>query len=500
MPVTTLAPSQQPAAEAAVQPLGGLDAEHGDLMPRVLFHSLLQRLAIVATLLVAAASARAAAINTGVENILWPVIIVGKPFLVVHDLLFGSDHSARESADEAALKILEAQRQPIPTHGLFTGPLDLNLALYGILVEARLPFIEIETAGSAWLLSMAKSPQPLIAKALQSRFIRISLGSEGDPHCFEWKSSAGDWVQSPPVRPGTCMQLHFTDDLRSDRQLQVDASQIGRRRLMWILSDRTSGQVQLSVPFWQPQTKDQPLRVSVAYRAAHETGTFSSLLHKLTPDHSPTDVNGMPLIMNRISYDPKGEAKFASMKYLGLVRSPMLDWTAITASRTDTSWQASYARARATNQPQVIGTLLIVPQTDSVGSSCAFAYRRGCDFAKSYVSELGVMTVGYSPAYKPDRPSTTETSGHPLSVGVAARGFDGQMLWGISITPASLPTPFAACEDQGLSCFFYPDQLALTDQELVVLGRFQMPNQPRSIDTYEMVISRERLPQPLLQR
>jgi hypothetical protein len=52
----------------------------------------------------------------------------------------------------------------------------------------------------------------------------------------------------------------------------------------------------------------------------------------------------------------------------------------------------------------------------------------------------------------------------------------------------------------GLSCFFYPDQLALTDQELVVLGRFQMPNQPRSIDTYEMVISRERLPQPLLQR
>lgn len=496
---TILAPSHKAAGKAALQPLGGRRAEHGHLMSALLFHSLLQRIAIVATLLVAAASARAAAINTGVEQLIWPVILVGKPFVVVHDLLFGSDHSAQRSAAEAAREILEAQKHTIPAHGLFTGPLDLRSALYGMLVETRLPLVEIDTAGSAWLLSMAKAPQPLIANALKSRFIRISLGPEGDPNCFEWKSSLDDWVQSPPVRPGTCMLLHFTDELQSDLQLEVDASQATRRRLAWTLSDRPSGRVRLSVPFWQSQTKNAPLRVSVVYRAAHETNTFVDLLHKLAPAHTPTDASGMPWIMNRISEDLKGEAKYASMSYFGLVRSPTLDWAAMAASPPSASWQESYARARTSNKPQIIGTLLIVPQTDSVGPSCAFAYRRGCEFTKSFLSEVGVLSIRHDKAYAPDPASATNTTSHQMSVIVGARGLDGRKLWGIGIEPASLPASFQACQDLRLGCYFYPDQVALTDDELVVLGRFQIPNRPNSTETYELVILRDRLPLPILQ-
>lgn len=464
-------------------------------MQRSLLRSLVQRFAIVPALLVAAVGVRAAAINTGVEQILWPASIVAKPFVMVHDLLFGSDHDARQSAEREANKIFDAQQQPIPVNGLYTGPLNLRLALYGMLVEARLPFIEADTAGSAWLLALAKEPMPLISQAERSRYIRLSLGDQGDAHCFEWKSQADDWVSAPPVRPGTCLRLTFVDRLGSDVQLKVDASSLSHRKLRWVLTDSASGRTLLSVPFWESQIDGQPLRVSAVYRAAHETGTFISVLGKLSASVTPRTSDDLPFIMNRIKVDLRGEATVTSASLWGHVRTPTLDWDAIEAARLSNSWQSSYARARSTGKPEVIGTLLLVPQTDSVGSSCAFPYQRNCDFTASYVSDLGLMTTAYRKAFlDTDKSRNPHGHGSNMSVEVAARGFDGQPLWVISITPATLPSSHEACQDFSLFCYFYPSGFTLTAQELVVRGSFWRPQLPRKSDEYELVVQRTQLP------
>ena len=112
----------------------------------------------IALLLTLAASwqVRAAQVSTGVENILWPAIIVVAPFVMVHDILFGSDSRSRESADREARKLLDAHPVPLPTLGLYTGPLNLRWALFGLLVERQLPFVEVDVAGSKWLLELPR--------------------------------------------------------------------------------------------------------------------------------------------------------------------------------------------------------------------------------------------------------------------------------------------------------------------------------------------------------
>lgn len=455
---------------------------------------------VTMVLLSAHVCVHAAPIRTGVEEILWPAVIVATPFFLVRDVLFGSDSSAMKSTARDAQKILDAQRTPIPINGLYTGALNLRWALYGMLVEARLPFIEVDTAGSKWLLELADDPKQLIERAVNSKYLRLSLGTQGEANCFGWKNFSDDWLRQPPVRPGSCMRLEVTDHLESDVQLQVDPSQVSRRQLSWVLVDRASGQVHLSVPFWQSQTKGQPLSVSVVYRAAHETGSFISVLSKLAPSATPTNTDGLPFVMNQIPVDLHKEGQLSFMRISGLVRTPLLDWDAVQTDRATKSWHESYAHAHATGQPQIVGKLVIVPQSDSVGSSCALPYGK-CDFTRSYASDLGVMTTHYSPAYQDqDKSRNPHGIGHDMHVVVGARGFDGRMKWVISITPWTLPESHAGCKDRIRGCYFDPSNFAMTSNELVIRGKFRDGAQAgQGSAEYELVVSRDQLPatQPL---
>ena len=201
--------------------------------------------------LMASMNARGAPINTGVEQLLWPAVVIASPFLLVHELLFGSDSSAISSADREANEILDAYKEQIPVSGLHTG----SVNLYGMLVESRLPFIEIDIAGSVWLLSLAKAPQPLIYQAQRHKYIRLSLGKQEDPNCLTWQSTIDDWTTGPPVRPGTCILAVFDNELQSNLQLNVDASRVSGRKLRWELIDRVTGKVHLSVPFWKARPR-----------------------------------------------------------------------------------------------------------------------------------------------------------------------------------------------------------------------------------------------------
>ncbi len=118
---------------------------------------------------------RSAPINTGVEQLLWPAAILAAPFVWVHNLIFGSDLDSTKAANEEANKILAAHTEPIPVNGLYSGSISLRWAMYGLLVESRIPFLEIDTAGSAWLLSQAKAPQTLIPSAEKYKYIRLRL-------------------------------------------------------------------------------------------------------------------------------------------------------------------------------------------------------------------------------------------------------------------------------------------------------------------------------------
>lgn len=158
---------------------------------------------LTALLLSVGFSVCAAAPDPGIGSLLWPFVIIASPFIVVHDLIYGSDEGARKEADAKADAIFEGHNQQIPVKGLYTTSLNLTYSLEGMLVESRLPFIEISSTGSAWLLRKAINPEPLIAKAQEYPYMRLSLGAEGLPNCVTWKTEIKKLTASPPVAPGT---------------------------------------------------------------------------------------------------------------------------------------------------------------------------------------------------------------------------------------------------------------------------------------------------------
>lgn len=451
---------------------------------------------LILAALVSCIQARGAPINTGVEAIFWPAVIIAGPFLLVHDLLFGSDTSARESAEKEATRILKAHEDQIPTNGLYTGSVNLRWALYGMLVESRLPFIEVNTAGSAWLLSMAKMPAPLIAQAEQHKYIRLSLGKRDDPHCLTWANSSYDWTNKPPVRPGTCVLAVFDDDLQSNIQLNVDASRVSSRKLRWELVDRSTGKVLLSVPFWEPQTEGQPVHVSATYRYADEIDIFASVLRKLSPTLAPQGADGRPFVMNHMD-EPRHEPFKGISTVAGEFRSLELDWSAIPEPRVNETWEEGYQRAVATGQPVIINhTLLVVPKEDMVRSACLAP---GWCGSANFVSDVGVLSVRHEAAYLERESVRSPYHGsltHQMYVDVQGRTLNGQLLWFVKIEPTALPQPFQRCMDFKLACYFYPKQATTTNQELVIRGVFGAQNyqgEPMPKDEYELVVPLSRL-------
>lgn len=423
--------------------------------------------------LVASMEVRGAQINTGVEELLWPAVIVASPFLVVHKLFHGSDSDAIRSAQSEADQILVAHKENIPVSGLYSGPINLRWALYGMLAESRIPLVEIDAAGSAWLLSLAKQPQALIDMATKHKYIGLSLGDEGHPNCFAWNSTADDFTAGPPVRPGTCVLLTFHNELQSNLYLKVDTSEVSNRKLRWDVIDRETKKVLLSVPFWQSQTKDKPLLVSATYRAAHEDYTFVRVIRKLSPVAEPKDREGLPYVANRIR---ASDNKISRSEVKGDFRPSTLNWQGIEKPRQNERWKDGYKRAITGGKPVIINNkLLVVPQANMIGPACANPLGISCENVKNFVSDTCVLTTKHNAMYEVSNESRSDSSasfGKEMSVDVSCRDFSGNLLWFVRIRPTSLPQSFAFCNDPRLGCYFDPLQAITTKKELVLRGVF----------------------------
>lgn len=439
---------------------------------------------------------RAEGISTGVEQLLWPAIIVVAPFAIVHDVIFGSDERSQRTAERDARGIVDAYRTPAAVTGLYVGPVNLQWALFGMLIDRQLPFVEIDTAGSKWLLEQALNPQAMIDKALQHKHIRLELGDDTHPDCFRHKSSNADFTLAPPVRPGTCMLATFTNDLQSDLQLGVDASRVGRRELKWVLSDRASGRTLLTVPFWQPQTKGQPLYTPITYRQAHEDNGIIRLLKKLTPTRQPVTQNGRPYVMQH--HRDSDSRTDTDLEWGGTVegrfRAPQVDWAALGPPLKNRSWADAVSVAYSRGKPVVLNDrLLIDPAQDGVFPACANPSGRNCDFAHSSATEIGVVSVNTSSAYAHSNGDTA-----PLRVQVSARRFTGELIWYFGITRMLFPESAAGCANPVVRCDFSVDQVIVTHDELVLRGKFNFRawqyGSQRPPGDYELVVSLDRIP------
>ncbi|RZI55646.1 MAG: hypothetical protein EOP37_27305 [Rubrivivax sp.] len=428
---------------------------------------------VVALALLSGTGSRGAGINTGVEDILWPAILIGRPIVLVHDLVFGSDETAMKAADKAAERILNDHAGVVTMHGLYTGALDLRWALFGLFVERQLPLVEMDVSGSAWLFSMMKTPGRLVEDAKDHKYIRLALKEKGDPHCVDWNFRTVEWVESPPVRPPACLTVSFADRLSSDVEMSVDFSRASHRELRWQLKDRVRNTVLLDVPFWHRQTRGNPLYVDLTYRQAHENNPFIRVLKKLSPAEPATNSEGRPFLMKRFDEARRSDdLDLPSFRVWGYFRERTV---AVPPTRTRGSehwWTEMYRSAIADGRPAVYGGLMINPSEDRVGSSCAFVYRR-CE-AGSEVSvgtEVGVLSLAHQRAYGPPPQEVARLGpGHDAWVSVGAKDYSGRFLWSMTVMLAAWPAPFEVCKDFSLGCDFYPKHAVFTPEGLLISG------------------------------
>jgi hypothetical protein len=267
--------------------------------------------------------------------------------------------------------------------------------------------------------------------------------------------------------------------------------------LQWVLTDRSTGKVRLAIPFWQSQTKGKPLWVPAVYRAGDENGSFIRLLRKLSPAVVLSNPAGLPFVMNRVAETRPARGVNAAIALVqGEFRPPVLDWRGMDAPRTNETWREAYDRAVATRKPVITGKLLILPGQDRLDRACAFADLGSCEFAHSFVSDAGLLTLQGHAAYAAPKPSGAEmwpARSSEMSVSLAARRFSGEFLWRALITPTSLPQAYERCKDFSLKCSFYPTQATTTAEDLIIRGVLMVGSDASPRDEYELVVPLARL-------
>lgn len=428
--------------------------------------------ALAATLaLLAAPSSRAAPIHTGVEAILWPVAVAVAPFVIVHDFVFGSDDGARSKTQAEADRMLAAHPGSIPVNGLHTGSLPLTSALFGMLAESRLPFVEIDTAGSQWFLSQAKDPQPLIALAQQHRHIRLSIGDDGHPDCFVWTTRLKDFTRALPIRPNRCLRMSFVDTLESNTALEVDISKAAKRRLQWVLKDRASETVHLAAPFWQSQVAGRPLSIYPSYRTHHEDNTFVRVVRKLAPSGPASNPDGSVHLLWRIAppvdkYDsgPPPDIHPRLEVLSGVLRPGPL------SAPSPDNWDEAYAFAYASGKPVIVNDrLLLDPRRDRFGPACGKSVSE-CSNPRVFMAGDSVLSVGTASG-QPAHP-TSRFPAIPMRVYITSHDLDGRVEWKMAVVPDAFPEQAQGCHDVRLNCNFYVTDAGLRDGSVVVRGRF----------------------------
>lgn len=421
--------------------------------------------------LVGSAPAHAQGTHTGIENILWPVALVAAPFIAVHTFIFGSDDKSREQAEAEAKRILQAHPGRIPVRGLYMGSLPLEYALFGMLVESRLPFIEIDTIGSNWLLSQAKHPRPLFEMAQRRRHIRLSIGGAGHPDCFEWSSPLDDLSNKPAVRPGRCLRVSFTDTLDSDVALEVDARQVAKRRLQWVLKDRRSGSIHLAVPFWQSQLKGKPLSVSTVYREPHENYIFIRVLRTLAPVGPVDNPDGRAHLLWRMKAParridwPQGVAHpRVTLLAAGAAAGPI-------EAPAGPSWKEAYAEAYASGRPVVVNHHLVVePRGHRYGPACVDLVF-DCIYSSTFVAGDSLVSVKSVPSRAEATYARLKVPGHGMQVYVMSRDLDNRLEWYTTVELETVPDVARACADPSRECRFSVSAALVRANSLILRGR-----------------------------
>lgn len=422
-------------------------------------------------------SVRSAGVSTGVEGLfLWPAIIVSSPFIVVKRLLFGSDDGARKSTEKEANRILEAFKEDLPATGIYMGPLDVRWSLDEMLVSRRIPFVEVGPGETVdWLISESRDPTAFKDLAKQATTLRLALGKRGSADCFQWKSDYNDFTTKPPVRPGTCLTAVFANQIKSNLRIEVNAAKVSDRELRWEVVDQVTNKVYLSLPFWESQVEGRPLRVVPTDRRGLDP--FGKVVSKLKPIGLPGEAdptaNSHPYVMSWFKeIDPRRESRLSQSEITGTFRQVQEKWELPVIRSSSESWESAYERAYRTGKPVLLNnSMLIVPSTSLIGPACANPFRNRCNYRQHTLTEIGVITTIHEGAritkYPEGRVLKTQ-----MRVNVAARSFDGDLIWNFAVTPESLPVEAHICNDLENGCGFSADAVLLKNSELVIYGRF----------------------------
>lgn len=429
---------------------------------------------LVASLISVGFSVGAATTDVGIGPLLWPVVIIASPFIVVHDLIYGSDNGARSEADAKANAIFATHDEKFPVKGIYTASLELTSALEGMLVESRLPFVEVSTNGSAWLLRQAMNPQPLIDQATKFPYMRLSLGQKGQPNCFAWASDSKIFTTAPPVSPGTCLLVSFTNELQSDLQLNVDATLVSKRKLQWVLIDRISNRNLLSIPFWNTQFAGHPLQAFALYQSASDNNSFSRIIKKLNPTAISTRTDGKPIVLNRMLEPTANESQLPKAFTQGQFRESKRTWAPVVAADSQTTWEEAYSQAVSSGSPTIMNDALIFdPKSSTVGRACAFPPGDDrCRLAWKFATNLGLISTSEtgSNQYPTNKISKTDEARRDMRLNLAIRTYQGRLVWFGEVGVQSFPDGYQVCTDGQYLCLFYPNQAITTEEDLIIHG------------------------------
>ncbi len=290
----------------------------------------------------------------GIDNVLWPLVVVTAPFGILQRLIFGSDRDSIAKADARAREQLKKIDKPFETNGLYVGPIHIRDAFYGLLIDAKLPFVELDVTGSKWLFEEMEDPRPLLAEITERQpYIRIELAPSGTPGCVDLRKYGRFWhrVHGHEIQPASCLSFSFISELSSDLKLSVDFKRAPNRELSWVLQRMTTNEILVSVPFWQRQVEGQPLQASASYSVAGDSSVFANLIRKLHPASSVKGVNGRPLVLSRgrnLSFGMDLPAYRTSGTIEPIDPQPYVN------PAPGSDWASVYERGLATSLPQKV--------------------------------------------------------------------------------------------------------------------------------------------------
>lgn len=404
---------------------------------------------------------------SGVSDLLLPAAIILAPVIVPLNFLFGDKNPRLTAyAQKKADALLAEQKTPIPFKGMYTGGIDLSRAIEGMFVGGQIPFVEIDTAGSKWLIEQSGSPKPLVDQALENPYIRLELAQEGDPACFVWKSENNNWTQRIPVRPGTCLSVSFTKTLSSDVQVKVNTSNAGQGELLWEFSERATGKLLLAVPYWQGQMPDKTPRISPSYGPefnADDHTRFAGSIRKFIASSRPMASDGRPYLLTWVYWSTR---EAPTTKVTAHVKVSDKLWPH-DASRND--WKSAYRHAYETGNATLAGwKYILFPENNSVG--------------KLRIDDFGFATLEKNLLFNMPR------SADRVSATARASLLNGKAVWNLRIQPDVIPEQLL--DRQG--CSFRTSVVELSAEDLILKGNIYC-SAGEAIGT-EWIISRTSLP------